>query len=162
MSCSGLRYAAELDDPRSRLENYGRLKLVRGVVVNSWEQYGIHMLDGIFGVLKCRPASVQRHAVEHASMGIETDDGTLVLIDALDECATTFRIDFYGTRLSSVHEIRDNFTMFRRALWRFEGMIRTGEPPVPPRHTVDMMRVLIAGREAVAGGEKVEIGDVVI
>jgi predicted dehydrogenase len=34
MSCSGLRYAIELDDPRSRLEHYGKLKLVRGAVVN--------------------------------------------------------------------------------------------------------------------------------
>ena len=162
MSCSGLRYATELDDPRSRLENYGSLKLVRGAVVNSWEKYGIHMLEGIFGVLRCRPVSVQRHAVGHASMAVETDNSTLVLIDALDECATPFRIDFYGTKLSSVHEIRDNFSMFRRALWQFEGMIRTGEPPIPPRHTVDMMRVLIAGRRAVAGGERVGIHDVLL
>jgi hypothetical protein len=120
------------------------------------------MLEGIFGVLKCRPVSVQRHVVGHASMAVETDNGTLVLIDALDECATPFRIDFYGTKLSSVHEIRDNFSMFRRALWRFEGMIRTGKPPIPPRHTLDMMRVVIAGRRAVAGGEKVGIDDVVL
>jgi predicted dehydrogenase len=162
MSCSGLRYATELDEPRSRLADYGRMKLARGVVVNSWEQYGIHMLEGIFGVLRARPVAVQRHPAGHASMAVESDDGTLVLVDALDDSATTFRIDFHGTELSTAHEVRDNFGMFRRALWRFEGMIRTGEPPIPPRHTVDLMRVLIAGRRAVAGDAKVRIDDVVV
>lgn len=162
MSCSGLRWATELDDPRSRPENYGKLKLVRGAVVNSWEKYGIHMLEGIFGVLRCRPVSVQRHVAAHASMAVETDDGTLVLIDALADAATPFRIDFYGTKLSSVHEIRDNFTMFRRMLWAFASMLSNGTPAVPPRHTVDMMKTLIAGRCAAAGGGKVSLDDVVL
>ena len=34
MSCSGMRYARELDEPRADLAAYGRLKLIRGAIVS--------------------------------------------------------------------------------------------------------------------------------
>ena len=33
MSCAGMRYARELDEPRADLAAYGRLKLIRGAIV---------------------------------------------------------------------------------------------------------------------------------
>ena len=50
MSCSGMRYARELDEPRANLTSYGHLKLVRGAVVLSWEKYGVHLLDALLGM----------------------------------------------------------------------------------------------------------------
>ena len=43
MSCSGMRYARELDEPRADLAAYGSLKLIRGAIVLSWEKYGVHL-----------------------------------------------------------------------------------------------------------------------
>ena len=40
------------------LAAYGHLKLIRGAIVLSWEKYGVHLLDAIFGITSARPVSV--------------------------------------------------------------------------------------------------------
>ena len=160
MSASGLRFAKELDEPRANLGAYGTLKLVRGAVLFDWERYGVHILEGILGLLPGRPAAIVPHRAAHASLALEMDDGTLVLLDALGEAPKIFRIDLCGTRRISSHEIEDNFSMFRRMLWHFSEMVRTGSPQVAPERTLDVMRVLIAGVRARVEGRRITIDEV--
>jgi hypothetical protein len=133
MSCSGMRYAMELDLVRAEIHEYGALRLVRGTVLNSWEKYGVHLLDAILNVVHSKPLSVSPHPSTHSSVAISTDDDCLLLLDALGDCPKTFRIDFFGTKRISTHEITDNFSMFRRTLWHFSEMIRTRQPAIPPQ-----------------------------
>jgi len=148
MTGSGLRFAKELDEPRAERAAYGRLTLVRGAVVLDWERYGVHMVEAILGLLPARPLAVTAHRAEHASVAIEMDDGCLVLVDALGAVPKSFRIDLFGAGRNSTHEVSDNFSMFRRMLWHFARMVETGEPPIAPERTLDVLRVLIAGRRA--------------
>jgi predicted dehydrogenase len=160
MSASGLRFARELDEPRANLGAYGALKLVRGAVLLDWARYGVHILEGILGLLPGRPAAIAPHRAGHASVALEMDDGTPVLLDALGDAPKVFRIDFFGTRRSSTHEIEDNFSMFRRMLWHFSEMVRTGRPQIAPERTLDVMRVLIAGVRAREEDRRVAIDEV--
>ena len=146
MSCSGMRYARELDEPRANLSAYGRLKLIRGAIVLSWEKYGVHLLDAAFGITSARPVSVRMLPAEHAFAAVRLDDGTLVQIDALGECARTFHLELFGTQRIGAFDITDNFSMFRRMLWQFVTSIATGSPAIAPERTLEIMRVLIAGR----------------
>ncbi len=41
MSCSGLRFAIELDTLTSEISTIGRLRLVRGSTLNDWTKYGV-------------------------------------------------------------------------------------------------------------------------
>lgn len=148
MSCSGMRYARELDEPRANLGAYGRLKLIRGAIVLSWEKYGVHLLEAILALPIARPVSVQTLKTEHASSVVRLEDGVLIQIDALGECARTFHIDIFGTQRNETFDITDNFSMFRRMLWEFAESIRTSQPAIPPDRTLEIMRVLIAGRIA--------------
>jgi predicted dehydrogenase len=148
MSCSGMRYAKELDEPRATLDTYGELRLVRGAILNSWEQYGVHLLDAIFNIVHARPLSVVGLEAKHVSVAVTTEGGPLVQIDALGDVGRCFRVDFFGTARISSHEITDNFSMFRRTLWHFVESIRTGAPAIEPHHTLTLMRVLMAGRRA--------------
>lgn len=159
MSGSGMRFARELDVPRSELASYGQLKLVRGSVLLDWPRYGVHIVEAILGLLPARPVSVSAHRCEHASLAIEMDDGTLVLVDALGGVPKTFRIDLYGTQRITSHEIEDNFSMFRRMLWNFADMVQTGRPPIAPERTLDVMRVLVAGQRARTEGRRVGIDE---
>jgi hypothetical protein len=86
MSCSGMRYCRELDEPRADLAAYGRLKLIRGAIVLSWEKYGVHLLEAILGVTPAHVVSVRMWPVEHASAAVRLDDGVLLQIDALAVC----------------------------------------------------------------------------
>jgi predicted dehydrogenase len=148
MSCSGMRYCRELDEPRADLAAYGQLKLIRGAIVLSWEKYGVHLLEAILAVTPAHPVSVRMLPSEHASAVVRLDDGVLIQIDALGECARTFHLDFFGTQRVGSFDLTDNFSMFRRMLWQFAESIRTGCPAIPHERTLEIMRVLIAGRMA--------------
>ncbi len=148
MSCSGMRYSRELDEPRADLAAYGRLKLIRGAIVLSWEKYGIHLLEASLALSMARPVSVRMSLAEHASAVVSLEDGVSIQIDALGECARTFHIEIFGTQRNGAFDITDNFSMFRRMLWQFAESIRTGQPAIPPDRTLEIMRVLIAGRMA--------------
>jgi GFO/IDH/MocA oxidoreductase family protein len=146
MSCSGMRYARELDEPRADLAAYGRLKLIRGAIVLSWEKYGVHLLEAILALTPAHPVSVRMIPAEHASAVVRLDDGVLIQIDALGDCARTFHLELFGTQRIGAFDITDNFSMFRRMLWQFVTSIGTGRPAIPPERTLEIMRVLIAGR----------------
>jgi predicted dehydrogenase len=162
MSCSGMRYARELDEVRATIADYGRLLLLRGAVVLSWEKYGIHLIDAFFGVTKARPVSVVALEAPHSSMAIAMDDGSLLQIDALGDAPPTFHFDFWGTERRSSHDVTDNFSMFRRMLWHFAEMIRSGQPVVPVQDTMDAMRLLVAGRLARQSGRSVLLSEVTL
>lgn len=148
MSCAGMRYSRELDEPRADLTAYGQLKLIRGAIVLSWEKYGVHLLEAVMAITPAHPVSVRMSPAEHASALIRFDDGVLLQLDALGECPRTFHLEFFGTKRTGAFDIFDNFSMFRRMLWEFTESIRTGQPAIPPARTLEIMRVLIAGRLA--------------
>ncbi|WP_380675280.1 Gfo/Idh/MocA family protein [Salinigranum sp. GCM10025319] len=167
MSCSGMRYARELDTPRASIDDYGTMKLVRGTVIKDWDRYSVHMLDAIFTVVDADPVAVRAPDAPHESVAIETRDedggeGPLVQIDALGDAAMTFDVDLYGTERATRHPIRDNFRAFRRLLWEFLEQVRTGDPAIPPAETLTTMRVVIAGRRAMETGERVPLDAVEI
>ena len=163
MSCSGMRYARELDEVRANLGDYGRLLLLRGAVVLSWEKYGIHLIDAFFNITTARPLSITALDSPHTSMAIAMDDGSLLQIDALgDDAPPTFHFDFWGTAARSSHDVTDNFSMFRRMLWHFDRMIQYRRPEVPAEDTLDAMRLLIAGRLAQQTGRRVDLSEVTL
>lgn len=160
MSCSGLRFARELDDARATIDTYGTIRFARGAVLNNWEQYGIHMLEAMLHVLPGNPVSVTALANAHDAFSIALDDGATLQIDALGRVPKTFQVDIWGSDRRSTHEINDNFTAFRRTLWRFVEMIRSGEPAINPDDTMNLMKTLIAGRRAEENGETVLLSDI--
>jgi predicted dehydrogenase len=160
MSCSGMRYARELDEPRASISDYGEIKLVRGAILNSWEKYGIHLIDAITSVIRSKPESVIALDAPHASLAVRMDDGALVQLDALGDVGRCFRIDIFGSRQITSHEITDNFSMFRRMLWHFVQSIKTGVPAIAPDHTLTTMRVLIAGKLARDERRKVSLNEI--
>lgn len=148
MSCSGMRYSRELDEPRAGLSAYGRLKLVRCAIVLSWEKYGVHLLEAVLAIIPAHPVSVRMLPCEHASAIVRLDDGVLIQIDSLGDCPRTFHLELFGAERTGEFDITDNFSMFRRMLWEFADSIRTGRPAIPADRTLEIMRVLIAGRIA--------------
>jgi predicted dehydrogenase len=162
MSCSGMRYARELDEPRADLASYGRIKLIRGAIVLSWEKYGVHLLEAILAITPAHPVSLRMIPAEHASAVVRLDDGALIQIDALGECARTFHVEIYGTQRTGSFDITDNFSMFRRTLWQFAEMIRTGKPAITPDRTLEIMRLLIAGRIARDENREVLLNEITV
>lgn len=161
MSCSGMRFARELDEARANIDSYGTLRLVRGAILNGWEKYGIHLIDAILPLLRARPISVTALKSGHESLAIEMDDGSLLQIDALGDIGRCFRIDLFGTGRISSHEINDNFSMFRRLLFHFSESIRRRQPVIPAGDTLTAIKLLISGRQALARRRTVRLDEAV-
>lgn len=162
MSCSGMYFARELDGPRANLADYGDLALVDGTVLNRWTKYGVHLLDAIFGTLDAhvRPETVRATDDAAQAVTISTTAETTVQITTIGDAPVTFDVSLYGTERVTRHRLRDNFRAFRRTLWHFFEQVRTGEPQIPPAHTIDVLRTIVAGRRAMESGESVEVADV--
>ena len=157
MSCSGMRYATELDEPRANISSYGQLKLARAALVLDWTRYGIHAIDAILSVTGLRATAVVPHAGAHESVAIETTAGTVITIDSLGAVPKLFNFDFIGTERISHHHVSDNFSMFRRTLWHFATMLKSGVPPIAPQDALESWRILIAGRQALKTHTRVEL-----
>jgi hypothetical protein len=162
MSCSGMRYARELDEPRANLASYGTIKLIRGAIVLSWEKYGVHILDAVLAMPTARPVSVQMVNAGHASAGIRFHDESLLQVDALGNAARSFHVDIFGTERNGAFDITDNFSMFRRMLWEFTTSIGRGQPAIPAGHTLEIMRLLIAGRISCKENREVRLDEIAI
>lgn len=162
MSCSGMRYARELDETRASLASFGNIKLIRGAIVLSWEKYGVHILDAVLGMPTPRPVAVRMMPAKHASAVIKFEDESLLQIDALGEAARTFHVEIFGTERNGAFDITDNFSMFRRTLWEFTNSIRTGQPAIPVERTLEIMRVLIAGRLSSKENREVRLDEIAI
>jgi predicted dehydrogenase len=161
MSCAAMRYATELDAPRADLAAYGKLKLIRGTILNDWERYGVHVLDGVFGAVPLEPVTVHATASgDHTSVTVTTREGVVLTLDALGEASRTFLFDFHGTKLRTSHSVENNFGMFKRTLSHFVEMVRTGRPSLVPAETLKVLRTLIAARRSREEGRPGRIDDV--
>jgi hypothetical protein len=158
MSCAGLRYAVELDPVRNGQGDYGGIRSIRCAVTNDWDRYGIHMIDAAFTLTKARPRKIRRlEATKHESYFMEMDDGSTLLIETHGQVGPLFNVSVIGQGKVSTHDLRDNFSSFRRLLHDFSKMLQTGEPPIPPYDVELSIRTVIAGKLASPGGEAIPI-----
>ncbi len=150
MSCSGLRFAAELDSLRGRRDQWeiGTPKVIHAAVLNGVEKYGIHMIEAVASL---DPAwggarSITRLDVPHDAWLITLSDGVPLLLHCLGNAGKTFHLSIYGDRGHRHFDLHDNFSAFRRALEAFFGMVTTGRPPIAPDETLAIMRLIQKAR----------------
>lgn len=156
MSCSGIKYAPELDKIKRDLKDFGKIKLIRGTTVKSWGKYAIHMLDGIFSVVPFNVKSVQYNNSNHESFTLFNFDGSIIQIDALGSCELMLRIEFFSDTKYYKADTLNSFDAFRRTLWNFIDTIKNKET-TNSLLTLDLMKVLIAGNMSKASNKIIQL-----
>jgi hypothetical protein len=144
MSCSGLRYAAELDEMRSTEPDTGAIHLISGAVLNGLDKYGIHLLEAVAslgGRFAC-PVAVTRLPAAHDSFVVTLEGGLLFHLDCLGAVGKTFHLSFFGQTGHRHFDLHDNFSAFRRTLAEFFAMVKTGVPAIAPEQTLRLMRLI--------------------
>jgi Oxidoreductase family, NAD-binding Rossmann fold len=154
MSCSGLRYAAELDALRMSPAQWeiGKPKLVVATVLNDIEKYGIHMIEAVASLQPPwgHAIAVDRLEVPHQAWRIELSDGVPMLLHCLGAVGKTFHLSVFGERGHRHFDLHDNFSAFRRTLEQFFTMVTTGVPAIDPDETLAIMRLIQQARKATA------------
>jgi len=156
VSCSGIKYAPELDKIKQNIHNFGNIKLIRGTTIKSWEKYAIHILDGIFSVVPFNVKSIHYNNSNHESFTLYNFDGSIIQIDALGSAELTLRIEFFSDLKYYKADTLNAFDAFRRTLWNFIDNIKN-KKPIANLLTIDLMKVLIAGNISKENGSLVEL-----
>ena len=149
MSCSGLRFAREMDGFRGDPDAVGKLVSVQCGVINGWDKYGVHMIDAVLGAF---PQVVPGWVVRHGrTWTVGCADDVTLSISCLGGDAPYFGLQVLGERGGEQLRISDNFTAFRRTLQRFVAQVRTGEPAVSLEQTERSLGLLMAGADLEPG-----------
>jgi Oxidoreductase family, NAD-binding Rossmann fold len=153
MSCSGLRYAAELDAMRLAQPETGAIQLISGAVLNGLDKYGIHLIEAVasLGGPFARPVSVTRLQAPHESFLLTLDGGLPFHLDCLGAVGKTFHLSFFGQSGHRHFDLHDNFSAFHRTLEHFFQMVRTGVPAIQPTETLRLMRLIAAAQKLEPG-----------
>ena len=150
MSCSGLRYAAELDEFRAPKSQWsiGSAKLVEAAVLFGIEKYGIHLIEAVGNLDPAwgRVKKVSRLPVAHDAWVMELSDGVPFVLHCLGQVAKTFHISIYGDKGHKHFDLHDNFSAFRRAMEKFFAMVKSGAPSIDPDETLRIMRLIQEAR----------------
>jgi hypothetical protein len=150
MSCSGLRYAQELDELRAPRSGWsiGAPKLVEASVLFGIEKYGIHMIEAVASLDKAwgRVTKVTRLQVPHDAWLFEFSDGVPFVLHCLGAVAKTFHVGVYGDRGHRHFDLHDNFSAFRRTMEHFFAQVKSGVPAIDPDETLAIMRLIQKAR----------------
>lgn len=161
MSCSGLRYAKELDAYRQQCA-IDSPKVINATVVCDWEKYGVHLLDGIFSGIPFNVKSVYSVGDEPRSTTLECYDGKIINLICLGQGPKTFNFTFFSDKHRQSFDVDDNFTAFKRTLLCFRDMVFTKQIQIDPNLTLNIMRTLLAGNTSVRESRVVAIHEITI
>lgn len=157
MSVAGLRFAKELDEIRGQISQLGELKYIQTAIVMDWEKYGIHIIDAVLGMINEVPQSIE-YAQSTAGLYVITFRSGLVwTVNMLGQAAKTFSIEVWGDKQRKQVEITDNFSMFRRLLYRFVKLVQDEEKLIPPEQMIMSIALLIGGKQSKDENRKVDM-----
>ena len=142
MSTSGLRFAAELDQIRSKLPEILPIRLITATVVNELDRYGIHMLDALDSLELLSVNKVKRLDAKYDSFQLQCNNNSIILLNCLGSVNRTFHLSIFGEKGHIHTNLHDNFTAFKRTLGHFSKMVKDKVPPVPPQTVVKNMNLI--------------------
>lgn len=163
LSSSGLRYAPELMALIANRAALGELRWISLVTAKTWERYGIHILEPAFvllgpGFLSVRLESQPGFEIAHLLHRSGVQVTLPVIADAFGSFGTG---QVCGTKGQAPVRFADTYTTFRNQLLSYIEFVRTGVPPYPFAHTVELMAVIIAGiRSRQENSRRVEIAEI--
>lgn len=160
-SASAMRFAHEFTSLRDRLHEVGEPRLIVVTCAKSWERYGIHALEAVYGLLPpggwldvCNTGCMETNIV-HVRHQQPVD---VVLAVNQDMFGGFCHLTVYGTTGRLDARFRDSFSAFKAQLAAFTDALRTAAEPFDFAHTVEQMAIIIAGIESRANdGQRVPI-----
>ena len=127
-TCSALKYARELEFSEKIKEEVGCLKKIIGTTPNSWEKYGIHIIDPVIELIgndyKIKDISVKRDKLSKIC-DILWENNLETKFIASGHTRNEISIEYFGDKGKVKVIFKDSFSCFKQALKTFcEGIFR--------------------------------------
>ena len=150
MSCSSMRYANECRIARQELKSFGKLELVTAVGKKDWKKYGVHLLEGLFGILDDPKAVSVRHLgeLDKEVIQLRLEGGVEVMLHLFNDISGTFQISLFGQQGWKLIDIRNSYSMFRDNIIEFVRSVEQGKPRLEFSKTENIMKIIIAARQS--------------
>jgi hypothetical protein len=155
-----MRFARELDEPRAQLAAYGELRLIRGAILNDWAKYGVHLVDAVLGLVAgppgggdacCRPGTRRwRSNSTTAPCSSSTRSATSAAASGSTSSGATASRRTRSPTTSPCSAGCCSTSPAASAMAR---------PAVPPADALASLRLLIAGRRALAEERTVRLDE---
>jgi predicted dehydrogenase len=156
MSCSSMRYANECRIARQEIKTFGTIGLVTAVGKKDWKKYGVHLLEGLFGILDDPKAVSVRHSgeLDKEIILLRLESGTDVTLHLFNDITGTFQISLFGATGWKLIDIRNSYSMFRDNIIEFVRSVEEGRPRLAFEKTEQIMRVIIGAEKSRLDGGK--------
>lgn len=153
MSCSGLRFATELNSLKSDGVNDQKTKLISATILNDLEKYGIHMLEAIASIDKnfSTYENITRLQSSNEAFLINCSNGTPIVLNCLGDVSKTFHLSLFLKDNHHHFNFSDNFGSFKAALKHFFEMVETRIPPIDPVQTYNLMQLITKAKQLKPG-----------
>ncbi|MEX2671648.1 MAG: Gfo/Idh/MocA family oxidoreductase [Phycisphaeraceae bacterium] len=164
LSTSCMRYATEFIQLREQMQRIGEPALIMGTMAKSWERYGIHALESVYGLLPpggwirvTNTGDTDRNIVH-----LTHDAGVDVVLAVGKALTGGFgHVTVTGTKDTVRASFTDTFTAFKTQLVTFVEYLRSGAMPFPPAETIEQMKIIIAGlRSREQHGRTVDLSEI--
>jgi len=160
MSCSALRYAKELRDARERIAALGKIRCATGTAPNELVFYGIHALELVHTVLGPGVEWVQNIGEgDTALVRCAYPEGTSIMLQVLGTGGWPGMHGCFFGQKGGVHvEVEDGAAYYGNMITVFARMVETRKMPIPLETTLEIIRILAAGRRSQEqGGARIAV-----
>lgn len=158
MSCSALRFAAELAENQERLSAIGDLSSVVSTGPGDWYYYGVHAVELLGAVAGTGAKTVTRHTFpDRDVVVIDYGDGPTGIVQTLRDAAYTFELVAYGKAGHGSFEVLDSSAFYSNTMAEVVKMAQTGVSPLKPEQTLEVLAILQAGITSAETGATVPV-----
>ncbi|HVT30492.1 MAG TPA: Gfo/Idh/MocA family oxidoreductase [Lacipirellulaceae bacterium] len=156
-SSSAMRYAHEFRCLRQQLSIVGQPRLIVATCAKSWERYGIHAIEAVYGLLPsggwidvCNVGNIEANIVH-----IRHAQPVNTVIAVVNDMFGGFcHVTVYGTTGRIDARFTDSFTAFKSQLQAFIEHLR-GTSSIDFAATIEQMKIVVAGiRSRERGGQR--------
>lgn len=154
LSCSALRFAAELSDAREDLAEIGDLSSVISTGPGDWYYYGVHAVELLGAVAGTGAKTVTRHAFpDRDVVVVDYGNGPTGIVQTLRDAAYVFELVAYGKDGHASFEVQDSTAFYGNTMAEVVKMAETGVAPLKPEQTLEVLAILQAGLESAETGK---------
>lgn len=158
LSCSALRFAAELERDRAELDRIGPLSSIVSVGPGDWFYYGVHAVELLGAVAGTGARTVHRHAFDGCDIAvIAYDNGPTAVVETLRDAAYVFELHAYGEQGHLSIEVSDHAAFYANTMREVMRMAETGVAPLAPEQTLEVLAILHTGLRSGETGTTVEV-----
>lgn len=158
LSCSALRFAAELEPARAELERIGKLSSVISTGPGDWYYYGVHAVELLGAVAGTGAATLHRHSFDQRDVAvISYPDGPTGIVQTLRDASYVFELVAYGEKGHLSIQVKDSLAFYSNTMREVVKMAQTGTSPLTAAQTLEVLAILRAGQASAEAGGPVTV-----